>query len=220
MDHNLTDQERLEVIKKWWHENGTSIVSGVVLGLAVLFGSKAWFSYQETNTQNASNIYMTLLQALDAGDAMVMAEKTDMLVAEHESTPYATLAALAMAKIKIKSGELNDAQAQLHWVLDNSKSDIFKDTARLRLARVLVAMEDLDAAEALMQQPASGTAFDPLYTEVRGDVQIARGNMGAAHEIYQQALAATAAGSPGRNLLELKYQSTLGAAVAPGAPQE
>jgi predicted negative regulator of RcsB-dependent stress response len=81
-------------------------------------------------------------------------------------------------------------------------------------------MEDLDAAEALMQQPASGTAFDPLYIEVRGDVQIARGNMGAAHEKYQEALAATAAGSPGRNLLELKYQSTLGAAVAPGAPQE
>ena len=219
MDANLTDEERLEIIKKWWHENGSSIITGVVLGLAVLFGGKAWFSYQEGNAQTASNIYVTLMSALEAGDAAVVAGKTSMLVAEYGSTPYATLAALAMAKIKIEAGELNDAQAQLRWVLDNSKSDIFKDTARLRLARVLVAMDDLDAADTLLQQPASGAAFDPLYTEVRGDVQIARGDMTAAHAAYQEALAATAVGSPGRHMLELKYQGTQGAA-APGAAQE
>jgi predicted negative regulator of RcsB-dependent stress response len=212
MDMNLTDEERLEVIKKWWHENGSSIITGVVLGLAVLFGGKAWFSYQESNTETASNIYMTLMNALQAGDAMAVAEKTDILVAEYGNTPYATLAALAMAKINIEASELNDAQAQLRWVLDNSKSDIFKDTARLRLARVLVAMDDLDAADALLQQPASGAAFDPLYTEVRGDVQIARGDITAAHASYQEALAATAVGSPGRHMLELKYQGTQGAA--------
>ena len=219
MDANLTDEERLEIIKKWWRENGSSIITGVVLGLAVLFGGKAWFSYQEGNAQTASNIYVTLMSALEAGDAAVVAGKTSMLVAEYGSTPYATLAALAMAKIKIEAGELNDAQAQLRWVLDNSKSDIFKDTARLRLARVLVAMDDLDAADTLLQQPASGAAFDPLYTEVRGDVQIARGDMTAAHAAYQEALAATAVGSPGRHMLELKYQGTQGAA-APGAAQE
>ena len=220
MDANLPDEERLEIIKKWWKENGSSIVTGVVLGLAVLFGSKAWFSYQETNAQTASNIYMTMIAALENGDAAAVAVKTDMLVMEHGSSPYATLAALAMAKIKIEAGELNDAQAQLRWVLDNSKSGIFRDTARLRLARVLIAMEDLDAAEALLQEPASGNAFDPLYTEVKGDVNVARGDIGAAHSAYQQALAETADGSPGRHMLELKYQGTQGAAVAPEAQQE
>ena len=220
MDANLTDEERLDIIKKWWKENGSSIVTGVVLGLAVLFGSKAWFSYQETNAQTASNIYMTMIAALENGDAAAVAVKADMLVMEHGSSPYATLAALAMAKIKIETGELNDAQAQLRWVLDNSKSGIFRDTARLRLARVLIAMEDLDAAEALLQEPASGDAFDPLYTEVKGDVNVARGDIGAAHSAYQQALAETADGSPGRHMLELKYQGTQGSAVAPEAQQE
>jgi len=220
MDANLTDEERLDIIKKWWKENGSSIVTGVVLGLAVLFGSKAWFSYQETNAQTASNIYMTMIAALENGDAAAVSVKADMLVMEHGSSPYATLAALAMAKIKIETGELNDAQAQLRWVLDNSKSGIFRDTARLRLARVLIAMEDLDAAEALLQEPASGDAFDPLYTEVKGDVNVARGDIGAAHSAYQQALAETADGSPGRHMLELKYQGTQGAAAAPEAQQE
>ena len=220
MDTNLTDEERLDLIKKWWRENGSSIITGVVLGLAVLFGGKAWFSYQETNAQTASNIYVTLMSALEAGDALVVAEKTGVLVSEYGGTPYATLAALAMAKIKIEAGELNDAQAQLRWVLDNSKSEIFRDTARLRLARVLIAMEDLDAAEALLQEPVSGNAFDPLYTEVKGDVNIARGDIPAAHLAYQEALAATAADSPGRYILELKYQGTQQASIVPGEQQE
>ena len=220
MDTNLTDEERLDLIKKWWRENGSSIITGVVLGLAVLFGSKAWFSYQETNAQTASNIYVTLMSALETGDALAVAEKTGVLVSEYGGTPYATLAALAMAKIKIEAGELNDAQAQLRWVLDNSKSEIFRDTARLRLARVLIAMEDLDAAEALLQEPVSGNAFDPLYTEVKGDVNIARGDIPAAHLAYQEALAATAADFPGRYILELKYQGTQQASTAPGEQQE
>ena len=220
MDANLTDDEKLAELKKWWGENGGSIITGVVLGLAVLFGGKAWFSYQETNAQTASNIYVTLMSALETGDALAVAEKTGVLVSEYGGTPYATLAALAMAKIKIEAGELNDAQAQLRWVLDNSKSEIFRDTARLRLARVLIAMEDLDAAEALLQEPVSGNAFDPLYTEVKGDVNIARGDIPAAHLAYQEALAATAADSPGRYILELKYQGTQQASVAPGEQQE
>ena len=47
MDANLTDEEKLELLKKWWKENGGSIITGVVLGLALLFGGKAWFAYQD-----------------------------------------------------------------------------------------------------------------------------------------------------------------------------
>jgi predicted negative regulator of RcsB-dependent stress response len=215
MDANLTDAEKVEQLKKWWRENGGSIITGVVLGLAVLFGSKAWFSYQERNAQGASNQYAVLMSAMESGDAMAVTEKTGMLVSEYGGTPYAALAALALARVNIRDGELNAAQAQLRWVLDNSDSDIFRNIARLRLARVLIAMEDLDGAAALLNQPVKGAAFDPLYTEVRGDVNVARGDIVAANQAYQEALAATADGAPGRHLLELKYQSTQG-----GAPQE
>ena len=220
MDANMTDEERLELIKKWWRENGGSIVTGVVLGLAVLFGSKAWFSYQDTQAQTASNLFTVVMSALERGDAMAVTEKTSMLATEYGDTPYASLAALALARIKIIDGDLNAAQAQLHWVLDNSKSDILQDTARLRLARVLIAMEDLEGADALLKQPVKGNAFDPLYTEVRGDVNIARGDIVAANQAYQQALAATATEAPGRYLLELKYQSTQGVSADSGALQE
>ena len=208
MDANLTDEEKLALIKKWWRENGGSIVTGVVLGLAVLFGTKAWFSYQERTAQQASNLYAVLMNAMQGDNSAVVAEKTGALISEYSSTPYATLAALALARDKIEADELTAAQAQLEWVLENSESVIMKDTARLRLARVLIAQENLDGAETLLNQAVKGTAFDPLYTEVRGDVSVARGDIAAANQSYKQALAATAAGSPAQHLLELKYRST------------
>jgi len=220
MDANLTDEEKLEQIKKWWGENGGSIITGIVLGLAVLFGTKAWFSYQERTAQTASNLYTVLMSAMESGNAAVVSQKTGVLISEYSDTPYAALGALALAKEKIKAGDLPAAQAQLEWVLENSPSDIMRDTARLRLARVLIALENLDGAETLLSQAVTGNAFDPLYTEVRGDVYVARGNIAAANQAYQEALAATAAGSPGQHMLELKYQSTQGASADSGATQE
>jgi predicted negative regulator of RcsB-dependent stress response len=220
MDVNLTDDEKLAEVKKWWGENGGSIITGVVLGLAVLFGSKAWFAYQERNAETASNIYTTLMTAMEGGDNQLATERAGMLVSDYSGTPYATLAALALAKIAIEADELAAAQSHLQWVLDNGDSDVLRETARLRLARVMVAMENLDGAAALLDQAMPGSAFDPLYTEVRGDIEFARGDQAAANKAYQQALAATAGDAPGRHLLQLKYDSTLVASSADAGTSE
>ncbi|MCG6898663.1 MAG: tetratricopeptide repeat protein [Gammaproteobacteria bacterium] len=214
MDAHLTDDEKLAEVKKWWGENGGSIITGVVLGLAVLFGGKAWFAYQERNAETASNIYTTLMTALEGGDEQVVNERAAMLISDYSSTPYAALAALALARINIEADELEAAQSRLQWVMDNSDSDTMRDTARLRMARVLVAMGNLDAATSLLDQATTGTPFDPLYTEVRGDIDVARGDRVAANKAYQAALDATASDSPGRHLLQLKYDSTLVATTA------
>ena len=220
MDANLTDDEKLAELKKWWGENGGSIITGVVLGLAVLFGSKAWFAYQERNAETASNIYTTLMTAMEGGDNQVVTERAGMLVADYSGTPYATLAALALARISIEADELAAAQSHLQWVIDNGDSDILRETARLRMARVMIAMDNLDGAGALLEQATPGTSFDPLYTEVRGDIDFARGDQAAANKAYQEALAVTASDAPGRHLLQLKYDSTLLASVAAAEESE
>jgi predicted negative regulator of RcsB-dependent stress response len=220
MDAHLTDEEKLAEVKKWWGENGGSIITGVVLGLAVLFGGKAWFAYQERNAETASNIYTSLMTALEGGDRQVVTERAAMLISDYTGTPYATLAALALARITIEADELAAARSHLQWVIDNSDSEIMRNTARLRMARVMMAMDDYDAALALLDQATTGTPFDPLYTEVRGDIDAARGDRAAANKAYQAALDATAGDSPGRHLLQLKYDSTLVAAAAPAGASE
>jgi len=212
METHVTEEQQLEAIKQWWKENGGSIVTGVVLGLAVLFGGKAWFAYQERNAQTASNIYAAMMRAMQAGDALNTGEKAGLLLADYGSTPYAALGALALARIRLEEGETGAARGQLQWVLDNSDSGIFRDVARLRLARVLIADGELDAALAVVDQAGSGSAFNALFTEVRGDIQRARGDLAAAGDAYRQALAAMSPGSQERELLQLKYTDALAAA--------
>ena len=217
MDHNLTDEERLDLVKKWWKENGGSIITGVILGLAVLFGGKAWFAYQDSKAEAASDIYAVMMSALEAGNAPAVRDKAGLLLSDYSGTPYATLAALTLARVNIEGEELSAARSHLQWVLDNTDSDIMRDMARLRMARVLLAMDDPDAAQAILDQAPPLTSFEALYSEMRGDIDLARGDMTAANQAYQSALAATDTASPGRHLLQLKHDSTLVAASAAGA---
>jgi len=211
MDTLSTEEQQIAAIKQWWKENGSSIVTGVVLGLAVLFGGKAWFAYQDRNAQNASNVYAAMMRALQAGDALNTGEKAGILLADYNNTPYAALGALALARIRLEEGETEAARGQLQWVLDNSDSTIFRDIARLRLARVLLASGDLDVAGNTIAGAESAGAFDGLFAEVQGDIERARGDLAAASTAYQQALAGMPPGSPARELLQLKYTDALAA---------
>jgi predicted negative regulator of RcsB-dependent stress response len=217
METHTTEEQQIAALKSWWKENGSSIVTGIVLGLAVLFGGKAWFAYQERTAQNASNVYMMMMNALETGDAATVTERAGLLIADFSGTPYATFAALALAKQQLGEGKLEAAQAQLQWALDNSGAGVIQDVARLRLVRVLVARGELDAAEQLLGQALPGSAFDALYTELRGDIYLARGEGVLASDAYQQALAATALDAPGRQLLQLKYDNFSGQPAAAGA---
>ena len=204
---NETEEQQVAQLKKWWSENATSIIVGVAIGLAGVFGSKAWIGYQQGLSERAATIYTVMMQGLDAGNLQRVSERADTLITQYSSTPYASLAALALAKMQIQDGDLDAANSQLQWVLDNGGVDVVNDTARLRLARVLIVQQRLDEAEALLVAPRSTNAFDSLYDEVAGDIHSARDNAAAASESYQRALAATPANNPGYQLLQLKYEN-------------
>jgi predicted negative regulator of RcsB-dependent stress response len=206
MDIHETEEQQVEALKHWWKENGSSIITGVLLGLALLFGAKSWFAYQERVAENASNIYATMMVALDNDEETVVNEKAGTLIADYSATPYAPLAALTLAKIKLERGELEAAHAQLQWALDNTDSDVIGEIVRLRLARVMLAEGNPGGAEALIGTAGTGTAFEPLYLELSGDIEAARDNPGGARDEYRQALADMPPGFPGRPVVELKYE--------------
>ena len=58
-----SDEEQLELIKKWWDENGTSLVTAVVLALGVTFGYRAWEDNVRETAEAASAKYENLVQA-------------------------------------------------------------------------------------------------------------------------------------------------------------
>ncbi len=213
-----TEDQQLEDLKKWWKENSSSIITGVVLGLAILFGTRSWFAWQERTAQNASLIYSVMMREADSGDTRVASENAATLIADFSGTPYASIAALLLARYRIEDNELEAAKAQLQWVLDNESSDELRTIASVRLARVLVSLADYDGALALLDAVEKDGSQQGIVSEIRGDIYSQRGDSQRAVDAYSEALLLLPAGSPGRNVVLLKYDDVL-ALLAPAEDQ-
>jgi predicted negative regulator of RcsB-dependent stress response len=207
LDVYKTDEEQAETIKRWLRENGMSLITGLLLGLAVLFGYKSWTAYGERQAEQASNLYVQFTSARAQGPDAAL-QHYDALIKDFSNSEYATLASLDMAKLQIEKNDLAAARAHLQWALDHARSEGVKHTARLRLARVVLAAGEIDAAEQLIAGIAE-PSFAALYEELRGDIAAARGDLQAAHDAYGRALEAMPENLPGRALIEAKRDDTV-----------
>ena len=208
-----TEEETIQAIKDWWKENGRAVIAGVVLGIGGLVGIRYWTTMQETNRQQASQLYQDVELALQSGNREQATMQTDTLVKEYDGTVYASLAALAVARAEIEAGHLQQAETRLHWALEHSGSDEYRHLARQRLARLLLAQNRADAAAELLVDINPG-GYQSIYAELHGDISLAQDKPDAAHGHYQTAL--MEANNPlRRQLLEMKL-----AELAKAAPVE
>ena len=54
MDEYSSEKEQIEEIKQWWKDNGTFIITGLVVGFGALGGWKYWQAYKEQRAATAS----------------------------------------------------------------------------------------------------------------------------------------------------------------------
>lgn len=202
MDVYKTDEEQADAIKRWFRENGVSLVTGLMLGLAVLFGFKSWTEYGARKAEGASNLYVQFAGVAEQ-DTEAAVKLYDELIKGFADTEYAVLASLQMGKLRLDKDDVPGAQAHLQWALEHAGSEGLKHTARLRLARLYLSGGDADAADQLIVG-INDPSYTALYEELRGDIARARDDMSAAYAAYERALAAMPATQPGRALIEAK----------------
>ncbi|WP_462322141.1 YfgM family protein [Halochromatium sp.] len=198
-----TDDEKVEAIKKWWKENGTAVIAGIVIGLVAVFGWRAWVNHQEQVGQNASLAFEQLLMAASAGQHESAEKQAEALADEHAGTPYAALADLALAKVRVEQNNLAGAAEALRSALDKAPEPSLATLAAFRLARVLIASDAYDEAMAVVELHDDGGAFSADFAGLRGDIALARGHIDDARAAYAEALAGNAGLS---RLIELKLQ--------------
>lgn len=203
MEPHFTENEDVEKVKRWWREYGRSIVIGVVVGLLVMAGVRAWMEYQKETAQAASALYAELNQAAESGEEQTVLELAARLQDEYGGTPYADLAAFAQAQIKVEAGAPADAVEPLERVARNGATQELRQIGRLRLARALLAADRPDAALSTLAESEPGS-FAPHYDAVRGDIYAAQERPQDAREAYERALSALPADDPMRRLLQMK----------------
>lgn len=203
------DEAQVEQLRRWWRENWMALAGGLVLGLAGIFGWEAWQTARNAKAEQASHIYEDL-KRLSADRHDQATALADQLAQDYAGTPYAAQGALLVAGRSAERGEWDAARAKLDWVIRNAGDVGLQKVARLRLARVLWQQGKPDEALAQLEI-ADADAFASLYQELRGDIQLAKGDAAAARSAYEKAMQLGPAAT-NREGLQRKLNDLTGAA--------
>jgi predicted negative regulator of RcsB-dependent stress response len=199
-----TEEQQVEALKKWWKDNGKSIIAGVVLGLGGVLGWKAWVDYRDRVAAEASNVFDQLVSAVDADNKEVAEAQARLLHQNFDSTPYSAFANLMQARLRYQQGDTTGTKEALEQAIAKAPEPALKVIAVLRLARVHIAENELDAAESMLNGNPPTPAFEAEYAVLRGDIARARGDVEAARTAYE---AAIAGGVGNADLVQLKLEN-------------
>ena len=185
-----TEEENTEFLSSLWDKYKYLILLSLVLLGAGIFGWESWSQNRISNLQDSADMYESFINSLndDDLDQKVLA---DQIIKKYPNTLYADLVTFHLAKISVEEGDLNKAEEHLTWILQRHDSkwgsdfDPIEATARLRLARVLIANDNSNKALEIINE--SENMSSSLH-EVKGDAEEKLGFYAEAKLSYLKAL--------------------------------
>jgi predicted negative regulator of RcsB-dependent stress response len=184
---HLSDQEQKQLLKDWWKKYGNTILIALLAFALGNFSWQYWQQYKHKKTDNASLVYVQMINAREIKkpeEALLFAKH---LVQDFASTPYASLAAFTLAQDAVVKNNLTEALAQLNWIVKHSCNNKFRQIARLRAARILLAQGKAQDAVTMLSK-VDDQGFLALIDEVKGDALMALNKKNDAAKHYQDAL--------------------------------
>ena len=203
---DAAEEENIEAIKKWWHENWKQLALLVVIGFPGYFGWQLWQNSQATEAETASDLYEEVLSLAISEPGVPVTEQEslrildlfELLKTDYPSSVYALYGALFAAQQSVNANDLGAAEESLQWMLDNRQDSLFSRTdegliltANLRLGRVILAKGESERALNLVNSIDPKT-FEAGFAELRGDIYATMGRIVDARDAY---IAAQEAGS-------------------------
>lgn len=187
MNDHLSDKEQAQLIKDWWKNYGTTILMAILVFVVVNFGMRYWQQYAVKQKGFASIAFSQMLEAGAQNKKDEFKLFAHDLMKNFPRSSYASFAAMLLAQKAVDAGNLDDAQKNLDWAVKHAKQTELRELARVREARILLAMHKPQEALALIKQ---GT--DKFYAaakhEITGDVFLAENNKKEAAANYRKAL--------------------------------
>ena len=203
---DAAEEENIEAIKKWWHENWKQLALLVVIVFPSYVGWQLWQHSQATEAETASDLYEEVLSLAISEPGVPVTEQEslrildlfELLKTDYPSSVYALYGALFAAKQSVTANDLGAAEESLQWMLDNRQDSLFSRTdegliltANLRLGRVILAKGESERALNLVNSIDPKT-FEAGFAELRGDIYATMGRIVDARDAY---IAAQEAGS-------------------------
>jgi predicted negative regulator of RcsB-dependent stress response len=204
----LTDQEQIDMIKQWWRDYGKFLLLAVIIGLFLGFIWRSWHAHVVKTTLQASKVYQQMLIADARMDKKSSTAYANQLIHTYEKTPYALMANFLLAKNAVQDNELGQAIANLQWVIQHARNASFRQMARIRMARILLAQQKTSLALQSLQT-IDDTSFIPEINAVKGDIYMSMHDTAKAKNAYTLAQKQFSANSMEDNILQLKITQPL-----------
>ncbi len=188
MEVYQTEEQQVEAIKRFWSENGNSIIAGLVIGFAGFIGFNYYQENKIAQEEAIASEYMTLLETNEKSPEKFI-QQGESFVANYGDSTYAALTALAMAKNSAEKKDWPKTAEYLQLAIDKAPHQGIKAIAVLRLARTQAQQAQYDKALATLSQPLP-ESFIASVEEAKGDIYILQGKRDLARNAYQVAIGA------------------------------
>jgi predicted negative regulator of RcsB-dependent stress response len=177
----MTEQEQIELLKKWFREYGFTLLVGILLAVITTIGWHYWQQRQHALQIHASRLFDAMLTARSQNNAEQVRLHADRLIAHYQRTPYAPLAALTLAREEIVRQDYAHAIKYYNWSINHTSDTYLKNIELIRLARLYIEQKNNSKALEKIKQ-VKEHAFLALTEETKGDIYFAQ-------EQYEQARA-------------------------------
>jgi len=189
---HLTEEEQLEALKRWWKENGTGLITAILVGVAAYSGWQFWNTQRAADDLAGSAKYDELVEAMSvenrtAEQTQAAAYLAKQLKTEHTDTFYGMSGAMFLARMAVEKNDLAMAKVELEAAIAQGPSDALSPVLNLRLAKVQLSLKEYTAALSTLDKNQNQTVL-AAYSEVRGDVFRAQGDTAKATTAYRLAL--------------------------------
>jgi predicted negative regulator of RcsB-dependent stress response len=191
----LSEEEQISALRRWWAENGTSLIVGLVVAMAAVVGWRWYNEHRQAQTEAASVLYQKFLEGRSANADV--AETVAQLDADFPNTSYRVFTLFYRAADAAKADKYSDAVPLLEQAIASAPDSRLKDVARVRLAKVLAQLGEHEKALAALAD-VRGEGFRPTTAELKGDILMAKGDVAGARAAYQAAVDANASGGSER----------------------
>lgn len=188
-----TEEEQIDDLKRWVKSYGPSIIAGIVLAIALLYGWRYWNTYQHNRAVKASILYQQAVDAYQTKSADLLTKSVTTLQNKYTKSPYASYAVFLQAKVAADQQDYPTAETNLSWIIKHSHDNNIKSIAQLRLGSIQTADHQekmaIKTLESIKNSAFKGLAHIKIADAylALGDAENAKINYEAASELLPDA---------------------------------
>ncbi|MGZ5026445.1 MAG: YfgM family protein [Methylobacter sp.] len=197
-----TEEEQVEALKRWWKENSTATIVGLVMGLVIILSWNYWQDHKKEQAAQASATYDQLLKTLDESKkesaaaatpgspaALEVEKLAERMKEQFKGTEYAAFSGLFEAKLKTQQGDLAAAKQILKAVAAEPNKQL-SNIAKIRLVRLMLATGEYEQGLQVINSvdAKEAASYSANYDELVGDLYVALDRLDEARTSYQNAM--------------------------------